>query len=687
SQAAHIIGGELTYICFGDDPNIPGNKLYLFTLTVYRDSEGFGADFDSAPGAFTSGTVSVFSETSGTQLFEFILEAPVEDPLDPEAGNPCVVAPPNIGVERGVYTFLRSLEVIDESYFIVYQRCCRNATINNIFNPGDTGSSYFVELTPTAQDDCNSSPVFKEFPPIVICLNEPLNFDHSANDAEGDQLIYEFCSPVEGGSTNNPAPSPDEPPPYDPVTFILPQFSSTAPLQGDPLITIDPFTGQISGTPRIQGQFVVGICVQEFRNGELLSTIQRDFQFNVTPCENLINAGVNGQVELGDTEFYLSCVDSTISFINQTTTLPGTPIFGYLWEFDITDPGTGLPLSLEDEDVTVTFPGPGTYTGSMTVNPGSQCSDVAFVNVTITSPIEPFFEVEYDTCSAGPVEFFNTTLLQGLPDSSWFWDFGDGTTSEEVDPVHQYQTPGLKTVSLRVTDTFGCEETIVRTFNWQPVPPVIIIDPSSSAGCPPEEVVFSNLSTPVDSTYDIIWDFGDGSMDNAISPTYTYMVPDTYTVSVEIISPIGCVTSDTFDNLILIDSLPIADFVYDPPTGISNFFPEVNFTDQSSNRAVAWDWKFGAFDSTIIQNPTYVFPDTGRQAVELVVTSFYGCQDTMVQIVDVEPQVTYYLPNAFTPNNDDVNDFFRGGGFFRGITNFQMQIFNRWGGVVFATND
>ena len=75
---------------------------------------------------------------------------------------------------------------------------------------------------------------------------------------------------------------PDANHPYEAVDFVGPLYGSARPLGGDPLVTIDPQTGVISGTPIAVGQFVVGICVKEYRDGELLSTIQRDFQFNIT---------------------------------------------------------------------------------------------------------------------------------------------------------------------------------------------------------------------------------------------------------------------------------------------------------------------------------------------------------------------------------------------------------------------
>ena len=130
---------------------------------------------------------------------------------------------------------------------------------------------------------CNSSPEFDNFPPIVICAGQPLEFDHGATDPDGDQLVYEFCSPLLGGgpllgageyeTCGGANPNPACPPPYFPVNFIVPAYDPLAPMGGDPVVSIDPNTGLITGTPTIQGQFVVGVCVKEFRNGELLSTV------------------------------------------------------------------------------------------------------------------------------------------------------------------------------------------------------------------------------------------------------------------------------------------------------------------------------------------------------------------------------------------------------------------------------
>lgn len=689
-DAAHIVGGEMTYTCQGTDPADPTKMIYNFTIIAYRDCAGGGAEFDGLPGG-ASMHVSVF-QGSGSNFdlvmlpgFDGIVfpDDPVVTDIIPGLTNPCVEIPSNLCVEKGEYSFTLSLPIINETYHIVYQRCCRNNTINNIQLPGEAGSTYTAQINPQAQLGCNNTPVFNNFPEILICVNEELNFDHSATDIDGDQLIYRFCTPLDGGSQANVAPNPETPPPFDGVVFNLPNYSTETPLAGDPLVTIDQATGLITGTPNIQGQHVVSICVDEYRNGQLMSTVQRDFQFNITVCENLVNASIEGTVDGGDTYYVESCGDTTVTIVNNS--FDEAYIDSYLWEFNV--PGIPFPLSWAERDLTLTFPAPGRYEGTMTLNPDSEnCSDQANVIVLIMPEILPYFEFNYDTCVAGPVEFFDLTNHSILNIVEWNWDFGDGNTSNEPNPIHQYESAGSRQVSLTLVDSIGCTETYVDSVHWFPAPPIVIIEPSTSVGCPPEDISFENLSTPTDSTYELTWDFGNDSISYDLNPGTTYTVPGTYTISVAITSPIGCYITDTFPDLIFVDSFPEADFVYSPPRDVSNFEPEVEFTDLSFN-AYFWDWKFAGQDSSILRNPKYVFQDTGMQEVQLTVTSFYGCTDTMRQMIDVVPKVTYYLPNAFTPNNDGKNESFGGVGYFRGIRNYSMGIWNRFGQLIFETND
>lgn len=689
-RAAHIIGGEITYECQGftnGDPTT-NSRTYDFTMRIYRDCFGGGADFDSAPGGAFIATVTIYRADQEEPFLNLELGAPTVNFIDPQAGNQCLEVPANVCVQEGVYEFFNiDLPIIDTSYFIVYQRCCRNNTINNIFNPGDSGATYSIELTEAAQQGCNNSPTFNQFPPIVICLGTEFTFDHSATDSDGDQLVYEFCSPFLGGGLNfgDPealdglAPNPDSRPPYDEVAFIPPTYSPLDPMGTGSDFSININTGTINGLPQLGGQFVVGVCVSEFRNGELLSVVRRDFQFNVTTCEALVTADIGEDLLLPDETFIInSCGSNDVNIINQS--FFNEFIFEYRWEVFV----DGVAEISNETNLNFSFPGNGQYEGRMILNPGSSCSDTAFFLVNIFPELEADFEYAYDTCVAGPVQFNDLSFTAGEI-SAWSWDFGDGDGSSNQSPTHTYEEPGEFPVNLRLIDANGCEDEVAQSIRYFPVPNLIVISPDEVTGCVPAPIFFDNLSTPIDTTYDIFWDFGDGGSSTVLSPDYVYNDPGLYSVSLEITSPIGCLTDTTFEELILIEPSPEAAFSFSPEN-FNTFEREATFTDLS-DRAFRWFWNFNNQGTSIEQNPTFTFRDTGFQEILLIVTSEDGCQDSLIQLIDVAPIFTYYMPNAFTPNDDSKNDIFKGVGFFEGYKSFNLQVWNRWGEHIFESDD
>ena len=148
--------------------------------------------------------------------------------LNPPITNPCLVQP-DVCVERAIYTATVTLPPVTGGYDIVYQRCCRNNGVANI--PQDQGATYLVHIPDPAQATCNNSPRFNNFPPMFVCVNAPIVFDHSATDPDGDQLVYSLCDPYEGGDATCPNPSPasgggcptsPNAPPYNPVLYTPP---------------------------------------------------------------------------------------------------------------------------------------------------------------------------------------------------------------------------------------------------------------------------------------------------------------------------------------------------------------------------------------------------------------------------------------------------------------------------------
>jgi len=379
-SATHIVGGGMTYECLGPSGN---GMRYRFTMKVYVDCFNGNIGFDDPA------NIAIYQ---GDNQFPFAdFQIGLGSFQDIAINQPdCIDNLPFICLQEGIYVFERVLPIINESYYVEYQRCCRTNAITNIINPAGAGATYYVEITPDAQQVCNSSPIFNNFPPVVICNNYPLEVDYSVTDPDGDLLVYSFCAPVSGGGQGGgaggcftPAPSPPCPPPFDEVIFTAPDYTATAPMGGNPVVQINPVTGVISGTPLLVGQYVVGVCVEEYRNGQLLSVTRRDFQFNVTPCAPQVNALVDYDELAGPKQYVIKKCDgsTTVTIVNESSPLAN--IQNFQWSFDL----NGTPYqNSTDFNPTINFPDFGIYNGILVLNGGLDCGDTAFIKVELYPP-------------------------------------------------------------------------------------------------------------------------------------------------------------------------------------------------------------------------------------------------------------------------------------------------------------
>lgn len=683
-EARHIIGGDISYTCNGQ-----GNYTFLFTM--YRDCGDNGAPFDS-PAVF-----GIYRGSGPVYQFVNVLYIDKNGPDEridiPE--NDCQETS-DLCVDRNSYTFSVTLPVINESYHIIYQRCCRNNTIDNIVNPESTGATYTIELLPAAQAVCNNSPVFTEYPPALVCANQPLVYDHSAQDIEGDQLVYRFCRPLDGGGLSGvdpPAPignasacdgvQPDPacPPPFDPVVFQTPTFSEFNPMGGSPQVSLNASTGLITGTPEFVGQYVVGVCVDEYRNGTLLSRSLRDFQFNVDECMPFVNALLQNGTQVGDSIFLTYCGDTDVTIVNQS--FQEDKIDDFTWTID--SDGDGIQEPYTEWSPQVSFADYGTYEGYLYLNGESNCNDSAYVKIEVFPDLYSNFTFAYDTCIAGPTTFTNFSFTEATSVDQYSWDFGDGGTSTDINPVYEYMTPGNHEISLIITDNNGCMDTLTEVINYFPVPSLLVIDPSLIEGCAPQFVLIDNLSFPIDDSYTINWDLGDGNTSTEISPYHYYEDPGIYSLFVDITSPLGCNTSASWPNLIKMRPTPEAGFSFAPDV-VDEQNATVEFFDESIDSDF-YSWDFNGQSTSFDQNPIYTFQDTGLQVITQIVEHFAGCQDTLQLTIDVIPFFIYNFPNAFTPNGDGTNEFFLGKGYRKNILGFRMSIFNRWGEMIFETTN
>lgn len=213
--------------------------------------------------------------------------------------------------------------------------------------------------------------------------------------------------------------------------------------------------------------------------------------------------------------------------------------------------------------------------------------------------------------------------------------------------------------------------------------PVVSFLPIDQKGCNPVTVNFTSTSiTTNGANYE--WDFGDGSNGSGKNISHTYTEDGTYDVGLIVTDIYGCESQLQQNNIITVWPLPTA-FYTSQPQEVSILHPIVQFLNGSSG-AVASHWDFG--DNTLNTNdwsPEHTFGDTGRYVVALIAISNEGCVDTFYNEIIVKGETTFYIPNAFSPNNDGYNEFFTGYGI--GITHADFKVFDRWGKLMFESSD
>ena|GEM_PF-2308958 len=212
----------------------------------------------------------------------------------------------------------------------------------------------------------------------------------------------------------------------------------------------------------------------------------------------------------------------------------------------------------------------------------------------------------------------------------------------------------------------------------------------SLSGCYPICVTFNNGSLVNPGTIkSVLWDFGDGDTSSSNKPDHCFTNPGAFTIKLTVTSSDGCSADTIIPKMINAYSYPVAAFVpYPQATTILD--PVVQYTDQSTDKygIISWLWTFSNPTTPFSINtnpPPITYTDTGTFCSTLRVINKYGCADSVTGCVDIQPLYAFYIPNAFTPNHDGLNDIFLPQG--SGICGFDMYIYDRWGSPVYHTSD
>ena len=453
SNATHVVGGELKY------RHVVADK-YEIILTFRRDclNGAVDAQFDNPARIWVfNGDGNLQSNIGVTGLFKLDLNS--NDTLNQIIRSDCGFEGTQVCVEETTYRGILRLPYNPgkNGYILAYQRCCRNGTIENILDPLETGSTYVTAITPEVQglNNSNDSPNFEEWAPVYVCANEDINFIHSAIDPDGDSLVYRLCTPFTGATEEDPIAFSAPKPPYTPVSWKDP-FNLTNLLGGIEL-QIDSKTGLMTGSPSIVGQFLVGICVEEYRDGVKIGEVRRDFQYNVRICSDPPTAIFEANEG--------NCDGPEIMFDNQS--LGGS---SYQWNFDF--PSTDSSFITTDFDPTYTYAEPGVYDVRLIVTRGTDsCSDTLVKQVAaIFSDIDVKYDLEIQACFENGGYIIRLTDQSEEPEegfdiigSEWMITQNDSTQTFNTNIINVNIDPTDFIVQLQSESATGCKKTVIDT--------------------------------------------------------------------------------------------------------------------------------------------------------------------------------------------------------------------------------
>jgi gliding motility-associated-like protein len=379
----------------------------------------------------------------------------------------------------------------------------------------------------------------------------------------------------------------------------------------------------------------------------------------------------------------VSVAGQPVSFCSgDSAMLGGAATAGYTYTWS---PATGLSdATIANPEADMTNTGSSVITTTYTVTTTDNgCTSTASVSVSVTPAPVAAFAVPAGQCLSG-----NSFSFQAggsyLPSATFEWAFGataTPATSVSANQAVAYSSAGINTVTLAITQN-GCSNTFTAQDTVYAMP-ASSLSADSTNGCENFNACFNANSTSTNSTYQ--WTFGDGGTSALQNPCHTYAAPGTYTVSLSATSANGCAYDTTINNMITILADPAAAFI---PTDATLQLPqsELSLTNQSKN-ATSYAWNFGNMTTSAETSPTATFTAPGTDTVTLVAYNAIGCSDTARHTVIVLGEDTLYIPNAFTPNGNGINDYFEVFGNKENWKLLHVTIFDRWGEKVFESDD
>ena len=732
-QASHIIGGDVSMRAVGSTPG-----LFQLQLNQYWDETKLTGGIGVTGNRDASVRLLIYRKQNPILIESVTLGLQETLPLTFE--NQACAKLRQLSFTQARYYDTHQFDpkkyTDPGGYYIVWERCCRNDALTNVDASAVAGvaMTFYLEFPPMIKNGVtfkNSAPDFRLPNGSYICLNKPFTFSADATDADGDQLRYSLVTPLNGYTTrNSPTSTTDAPRSSYPTVTWATGYSLAGIIPGNPPLSINQNTGQLSVLASQEGLFLFTVQCEEFRNGERIGVIRRDFQLPVVDCsKNTPPPAVvlaNGKA-VSDLSW---CQSQPL-----TLTVEKNPVWAYQWQKD----GTNLRGSTTD---TLQIKESGTYTvvkSQANVCANDTTSQAIKVTLVSALPVSMSLIGSMPYCTGDTV----TIQAAGTSDTQYRWrQNGVAISGEQRAAIRVFQS-GLYTV-LTHSASAVCDgqDSINVTINPRPT---VQLNASALVFCPDTSVQLVASSGQSGSRY--AWQLNNARLIDTVSRLSAGQA-GIYQVTVT--APTGCtamsdkLTLTQYDRpAVQLDSIPPVCGTGSPvvllkgqPAGgtfagdgvqSNQFDPTIagigrhkltytivsdkgcriaqnRWVDVSAGPTVTGQTSYDIIKGNSVQLVTQTNEPVSRYHWEPpgslaetdvaspvatpIVTTMYqltavnglGCASTLTVVVDViEP---LYIPSAFSPNADGVNDSW----IIPNISSFpkcEVVVFNRWGELIF----
>ncbi|MFA7381657.1 MAG: PKD domain-containing protein [Bacteroidia bacterium] len=367
-------------------------------------------------------------------------------------------------------------------------------------------------------------------------------------------------------------------------------------------------------------------------------------EFIATGCKTNINRFVFiAPVPVAGFESTLACDGFPISFKDTSAISSGS--LSFFWNFgDVGNADTSVVQNPE-----YTYSGPGVYTVTLTVT--SDLGYTAQKTTTVEVGDNPHAVFTSDnTCDKSAVQFTNGTTIPGSVTLSYEWNFGDGTTSTQINPSRLYAAAGVYTATLKATSSIGCSSIYTRQVTVSPYPVAAF---NVNDACAGQDILFTNTSTISFGSVGQEWQFGSGIISNDKNPKYSFATAGTYNVKLRAISDFGCV--DSVIKQVVVHAVPMPAFtVADVCNGEDAVITNTSLLSGSSNGFDSY-WNLGDGDTTTNNSPSFshLYDLPGTYTIQLNTSTAY-CTSVLSKniIVKSVPQSMFDIKTQGCVNGD-----------------------------------